>query len=130
VDAEYTINQPAVHHLLALRCLQVMNRSLQQDICCLGEPSLPHADIADLECRLKRHVSDELRYACEYWHAHLVHVKESINELWHELTTFCMEHIFHWIEVLSLLGLLRSAVVSLPRVIEWCNVRSIYTLNK
>ena len=42
-----------------------------------------------------------------------------------ELQTFAENHLLHWVEALSLLGELSSALRGLPGAITWCRVRFV-----
>jgi hypothetical protein len=128
-DDDYCVNVQHANDLLALRCFQAMNKHLREDICEIKDSSLLNTEVADLANRLKECLPDEVRYACEYWIDHLVLVETINDDLQREFKTFCERHILHWIEVLSLLGLLRSAVHGLPQVLEWCKVRTGSTIN-
>jgi hypothetical protein len=108
--------------LLATRCFRVMNEQLKRNICGIMDPGLLNSEVPNLDSLLKEKVSEELRYACTYWPVHLASVKTITNELVEEMDSFCRKHLLHWIEVLSLLKRLRSAVEGLPKVIEWCKV--------
>jgi hypothetical protein len=70
-DARYFIDGAAYQSLLALRCLQIMNADLRRNICDLRNPFLPNSDVPDLDQRLVRNASAQLRYACKYWPVHV-----------------------------------------------------------
>jgi hypothetical protein len=113
---------PADAHLyVAIACLKIMNTSLRQDICNIQDFTLSNSDVVDLQQCLHRCVSEELRYACSYWITHLVFAPPNLT-LVKELRNFCKRHIFHWIEVLSLLNKLNVAMMGLPRGSDWCRV--------
>jgi hypothetical protein len=118
--------QPAEQHAkLALRCLLVMNKDLRYDICDIRHPAMANADVADLETRLQDSVSDALQYACCFWPVHLTASCNSDDDpnIWDALAEFSRKHLFHWLEVLSLLQRLPMAEVQLLETIEWCEVR-------
>jgi hypothetical protein len=114
---------PSVAHaLMAFQCLRVMNESLHYNICELSDPDLPNVDVVDLETRLTEHVSNALRYACCFWLTHVVNCGSPDSQLRNELATFCSKHLFHWLEVLSLLQFWSSADSNALIAIEWCEV--------
>jgi ABC-type dipeptide/oligopeptide/nickel transport system ATPase subunit len=115
------------HLLLAIRCLRVMNRQLKQDICEIGNPSLLNSEVPDLGERRNRLISEELRYACVYWISHLASIRTSVdvNALEVELNNFCTRHLLQWIETLSVVQELRSAVEGLPVACAWLKVRYV-----
>jgi hypothetical protein len=126
-DEKLRVNIGDTHLLLATRCIKVMNRQLKQDICNIGDSSSLNSEIVDIDNIRSQHISEELRYACMYWMSHVASTQTNldINELELELSEFCVGHLLHWIEALSLAGELRSAVEGLPRVKEWCKVRIV-----
>jgi hypothetical protein len=117
-DDRFLVSRPEGHLRLATRCLEVMNAGLCRDICDIRDPSLPNREVADLEERLTRAVSSELRYACQYWHIHLQYAGVfSDSGLLAALDMFCTRHPLHWVEVLSLLNKLPSARVELESLL-------------
>jgi hypothetical protein len=117
------------HLLLAIRCLRVMNRQLKQNICEIGNPSLLNSEVPDLAERRNRFISEELRYACVYWMSHLTSASTQtyagVNEMERELSDFCTRYLLQWIEALSIVQELRSAVEGLPLACEWLKVRIV-----
>jgi hypothetical protein len=125
-DGDLCVSIGDTHFILAIHCMRVMNGQLKQDICEIGNPGLLNSEVADLADRRNRGISEELRYACMYWMSHLASAQTDldIKELELELTELCSRHLFHWIELLSLVGELRLAVEGLPKALKWCKVRT------
>jgi hypothetical protein len=118
--------KPAKHHTdLALRCLLLMTKDLRYDICNIRNPAMANANVPDLEMSLRDKVSDALQYACCFWPVHLMAsgVSDGDANLWDALDEFSRKHVFHWLEVLSLLQCLPMTEVQLLEAIEWCEVR-------
>jgi hypothetical protein len=115
--------KPAEHHSELLhRCLQLLNEHLKHDVCGIRSPGLANVEIHDLSGRLSKAVPEAVRYACKYWQVHFVasgSLSESVSAALLEL---CTDHLFHWLEVVSLLGELSSVGKHLPRSIAWCQV--------
>jgi hypothetical protein len=126
-DGDLRVSVGDTHLLLAIRCLRVMNSQLKQDICEIGDPSLLNSEVPDLAERRNRLISEELRYACVYWMSHLASIRTSmdVNELEVELNIFCTRHLLQWIETLSVVQELRSAVEGLPVAFAWLTVRYV-----
>jgi hypothetical protein len=109
------------HQLLA-RCLRLMNRWLRHDICSIRNPGRANAGIQDLPKRLAENLPEAVRYACLCWPVHLVSggpLAESVAVM---LLEFCVHHLLHWLEVLSLLDALSSAGRYFSRIAAWCQV--------
>jgi hypothetical protein len=115
---------PSEGHLqLAIRCLDIMNASLRQDICDIKNHSLLNSEIEDLEERLASTVSDELRYACKYWHIHLGFASVLSSVVTNGLEVFCTQHLLHWVELLSLMDALSVLSVGIPPLLSFLRVR-------
>jgi hypothetical protein len=114
---------PTVEHgLIALRCLEIMNKNLHYDICNIQDITITNKDVRDLDMMLHENVSDALRYAACFWCNHLAASGAPGMLLMNALVEFCQKHLFHWVEVLSLVDHVAPAEAALPRAIEWCEV--------
>jgi ABC-type dipeptide/oligopeptide/nickel transport system ATPase subunit len=123
-DGDLRVNVENTHLSLTTHCLRVMNRQLKRDICEIGDPSLLNSEVPDLVERRDQLISGELQYACVYWMAHLTSAcaTADIDELVRELNDFCTHHLLQWIEALSIMRELRSAVEGLPVACAWLKV--------
>jgi WD40 repeat protein len=122
-DTRFLVIPEEHHDALAVRYLSIMNEQLQYDICDIRDPSLFKSEVKDLAQRLERHVSGELRYASMHWMAHVALSGPGNDILFEVLSCFCADHLFHWIEIMSLLGRVLDADRGLRRVLAWCKVR-------
>jgi hypothetical protein len=124
------------HHLrLARGCLGLLNGHLRYNMANAVDPDVANSDIEDLRGRLIRAICQEgnhnkeslpeaLFYAARYWTTHVVSSEEKGLELMDALTRFCDDHLFHWLELLSLIeGLGYSVQSSLLEVVLWLEVR-------
>jgi hypothetical protein len=126
----------AMHTTVAERnvlehCLRQLNKRLRFDICDIKDPSLYNCDVLDLPTRLKEHVSAALRYSCRYWPSHLLeHIRAAgwQAQIPLGLDVFCMRHLLHWIEVLSLTGDMNAMHRVMPELISIMNVSFSYSL--
>jgi WD40 repeat protein len=121
------------HHLgLALSCLALLNRHLRYNMANLEDPDVPNSRVKDLDVRLSRSIYQDgdhvqpslpqaLFYAAQYWTTHIVSSPATrTEELLDALSRFCNQHLFHWLELLSLIqGLAYSAQSNLLAVISW-----------
>jgi hypothetical protein len=122
-DSRFFVESDVEHRTLAIRCLRLMNQCLRHNICELSDPDVPNLDVADLESRLSEHLCGALRYACCFWMIHLTKSGDPDSYLWDELSTFCSKHLFHWLEVLSLLQFWSAVDSPILEAINWCEVR-------
>jgi hypothetical protein len=118
------------HHQLLASCLRLLNRSLRHDICGIQKPSGANAEIQDLPERLAENLPEAVRYACLFRPAHLVAGGPLAESAAAALLEFCSHHLFHWLEVLSLLDALSSAGKYLSRIAAWCQVSISTTVER
>jgi hypothetical protein len=107
VDARFRIDASAFHARLTLRCLQILNSSLKNNICNITDPSLLNSEVDGLKEKLAEVAPDQLRYAARFWHVHLIEylaTMDDISLLKQNLDEFCSDHLLHWVELMSLLG--------------------------
>jgi hypothetical protein len=118
------VNPPVDHGVLASQCLSILNQTLHYDICDIQNPAMDNKKVPDLDRRLRESVPrwNAVRYACCFWTRHLVKCDKPSSDLLEILDAFCRKHIFHWLEVLSLIEYLLPLEEDLLQVIEWCKV--------
>jgi hypothetical protein len=127
-DTRYFISGAEHHSLLALQCLQIMNTDLRRNICDLRDPFQSNSDIPDLNQRLDRSASAQLRYACRYWHVHVQSAGCFHPGLIVVLDTFCTKHLLHWLELLSLIGEVSFVLRDLLWFLDYLEVCTIWSL--
>jgi WD40 repeat protein len=114
------------HYVLARHSIMLMNKMLRKDILKTGlNPLIENSAIQDLQHRLQRHVPRHLRYAVLFWMWHLMQ-SEVDDDLVTALDTFCQEHLFHWLECLSYLEEIETALSDLEMITDHADVRDIY----
>jgi hypothetical protein len=125
-DNAYTADVPAYHLRLAERCLDVL-RQLRQNICSIGTPGVPNSEVPDLDERLARFASMELRYACRFWHVHMQLAGKISAVLIRLLRDFCEEKLLCWVELLSLLDELPVILADMAPFLTYLEVRENLT---
>jgi hypothetical protein len=122
---------PSIYHLkLGTCCLTVMNKLLKKNICGLPTYSM-NEDIDDLVERRGKCIGSGLEYACKSWARHLVIGSKDGGDIGHvvkSLDIFFRRHFLSWLEVLSVIGELRSAIYSLADVKAWFAAVSAFKL--
>jgi hypothetical protein len=122
-SAEHFLVKPAEHHhQLLASCLRLLNRWLRYDICGIEKPSRANAEIQDLPESLAENLPEAVRYSCLFWPVHLVAGGPLADSAAAALLEFCVHHLLHWLEVLSLLDALSSAGKYMARIAAWCQV--------
>jgi len=110
---------PRTGHLkLALSCLKLMNGSLEQNFLSLPDYSL-NSEVEDLQTRIKDRISVALEYACRSWHSHLIETMGDVTSIVPALRSFLQESFLAWLEVLSVIGAARDAIIALEDLITW-----------
>ncbi|KAH7925764.1 WD40 repeat-like protein [Leucogyrophana mollusca] len=118
----YFVDAPVYHRLLARLCLEFMTGHLKRDMCSIGDPSTFNSEVKDLPERCDQHIDEATRYACRHWAYHLgqiPHEGGANDNLINVLLTFSRTSILYWVETLSLIGALDSAVTMLRDAIIW-----------
>ena len=116
---------PPDHHLqFLIGCLDLMDRSLEKNMCKLPD-GVANSDVSDLKERTERYIDPALRYACMLWHMHLVYadtIPTHAPAITPALHRFLEKKLLFWLEVLSVLGAVRNAVEALQVVTDWLEV--------
>jgi len=111
------------HKELLVGCLELMNWSLEPNICKLPD-SVINSEVDDLKERTKQYIHRALEYACGSWHKHLVDATPVHRlEITPTLHCFLEEKFIFWLEMLSVLGAAREAVNALEAATKWLDVR-------
>jgi hypothetical protein len=116
----------AHHYRIAEHCLRIMNDRLREDLCDIRDGSLFNDEVTDLEERLAKFVPPQLRYACRFWHVHLVLVGSFSNTVALHFEEFCKKHLLHWLELLSLLNEIPVVLTGMPPFLAYLRA-STYT---
>ncbi|KAL4899381.1 hypothetical protein BDW74DRAFT_163568 [Aspergillus multicolor] len=116
-DAEeskkFWIDGEATHQRLTNQCLALMEERLKQNICMLSDDCLQRSDI-DSDS-INGNLPPELRYACRYWTQHLMQCRDPANEI-KKAISFLEVHFLHWMEVMSILGLISEVIEAISRL--------------
>lgn len=107
-DHRFLVTAETQHTLITRACLESM-KELKRDICRIKNLSLLNNEVPDLHARIMKFIPPHLQYACRHWASHLANSMLS-DVLLDLVKDFCLNHLLHWVEVLSLLGELRSAL--------------------
>jgi len=117
-DRRFLISPSTGHLKLALNCLKLMNGSLEKNLLSLPNYAL-NSEVNDLQARIDNHLSLALQYACKSWHNHLIEGRGDITTIVAVLRSFLQEGFLAWLEVLSVIGAARDAVLALEKLMSW-----------
>jgi hypothetical protein len=117
-DTRFCISPHNLHLQLTMGCLGLMNERLEQNLLSLPDYAL-NSEVEDLQTRIDDHVSVGLQYACQHWHNHLIEMKGDVTNVISSLHLFLEEKFLAWLEVVSVLGVVRGAVIALEKLVSW-----------
>jgi WD40 repeat protein len=121
-DNHLVVVSPQHDHLVAERCLLIMNQHLTRNICRIEDFTVPNSKILDFTARILKFVPAALQYACVAWLVHITAGDSPSSSLRTALRDFSNTHLLHWVELMSLLGHLSAAAERLPAVCAWSRV--------
>ncbi|KAI1823237.1 vegetative incompatibility protein HET-E-1 [Xylaria intraflava] len=99
----FWVDEKEGHKQLAIRCIQIMSKTLLKNICEVNRPGKSQASI-DPEIISKK-LAPEVQYACQYWIFHIQQAGHRLRLLDDDLVhRFLQQHFLHWLEALSLIG--------------------------
>jgi hypothetical protein len=124
--ADFVVNPLSQDTLLARACLQTL-QGLKRNMCGIQNPTMLNSEVDDLPSRITTCIPAYAQYACCHWASHLTNAFMS-DDLLPLLKEFCFKYLLYWIEVCSLLGELRNALIALHDTQQFLRVCSISQL--
>ena len=113
---DYRVNLRDANVQLGIACLNTMIGQLRFNICALEDSRLANNEVKDLPSRIKDNISDALQYSSLYWSNHVSHAVDRVQERLTEV--FEGPCALFWIEVLSIMGMLRIGALNLQKVMS------------
>ncbi|KAL5042253.1 nucleoside phosphorylase domain-containing protein [Aspergillus fruticulosus] len=126
----FWVNKEEMNQILSDRCLSVMRKKLKKNICSLKSYGTERRDIDPNS--INYYLPPELRYSCRYWVYHLADCESPMSRL-ANIQAFLNEHFLHWVEVMSILGVVSEVLGSIStlqevlQVSDFCSSNIIYT---
>lgn len=103
----FRVEEATKHADITGYCLATMRRHLKNNICNLEGPGTHRAEIDPQSIR--RYIPPELQYSCRYWVLHLEQ-SNACSSVMEDVLLFLHGHFLHWVESMSLLGLVSDMV--------------------
>jgi NACHT domain len=103
----------------AVRCFELMATHLKRDVAGILDPSFLNREVDGFEQKVRDALSLEVQYACRYWASHLSRMELGERTVMKALESFSMQSILWWLEALSLIGGVSSAVSSIQEAHRW-----------
>jgi hypothetical protein len=119
----FWVEEHEAHQTLATQCIQIMSKSLRQDICSVGHPGTLVAEIEN--SAVQEYLTPEIQYACIYWIEHLEkgNVQLADNDQVHQ---FLQYHLLHWLEALGWMRKVSEGIHAIAALESMTDVRSTY----
>ncbi|KAI0302996.1 hypothetical protein BC826DRAFT_324029 [Russula brevipes] len=95
---------------LGSRCFSLMATMLRRDICRMGTPSATNKDVSESS---GQYITTGLRYACSHAFTHIAGDQGNLRML----ETFLTEKLLEWLEAMSLMKHLDTAVESMQQAL-------------
>ncbi|KAF7169363.1 hypothetical protein CNMCM5623_002126 [Aspergillus felis] len=105
-ESRFRVNEKETHGKIVSHSLRVMDNILKHNICDLPSYGIQQKDINSQD--VNRCLSAELQYSCSYWVYHLHQSQACIPGF--KVFSFLKRHFLHWLEALSLMGVISEAV--------------------
>ena len=102
----FAIDEEFAQYRLTVQCLLAC-QNLRKNICELSNDGTYRVEIPDIA--IEQYIPLELQYSCRYWISHLVQCKGR-GDIIDQAFRFLQQHFLHWVEAMSLLGLLSEVM--------------------
>ena len=111
-DQPWSINLERHNKELALRCIDLLDKELRENICDMTLPYLSR----------KKTLSEAICYACKFWIEHICLVSEVTDDILERMYGFLDKHLLHWMEALAILKSHDHTIRSIRDVLNWLRV--------
>lgn len=112
----FWIDSNKAHLNMARKCFSICQKYLRKNICEILTDATPREALD--RTTINRHMPPEAQYACRYWPHHLL---QCINQpdsrytsedahILDDLYSFLTTHFLHWVEAMSILGIISDVV--------------------
>lgn len=110
-NIKFQVDARIQHAYLSQGCLAAL-KYLRRNMPQVDSTTRLNSEIPDLPSRLNHCIPLHIQYACRHWASHLTEcdISDIMIDL---LSDFCTRGMLFWVEVCSLLGILRDALISL-----------------
>ncbi|TFK66196.1 WD40 repeat-like protein [Pluteus cervinus] len=113
------------HYMLFEKTIQVMHKQVRFNICNIESSYETNEEITGLQERISQNISEELKYSSRYWMYHMVNSGDWSLSHDHVVELLESENGWlYWVEVLSLLGIVRETMLDMTKAIQWIKEES------
>ncbi len=116
---EFYVDIHSHERRLALRCLDILNSKLSEDVDNLLKPT-EHISVLSKEAVLDV-IPLEVQYACRFWAVHVAFrsIDHGDEELAARLVTFSSTKLLRWVVAMSILEALSDAIIATGMMQDW-----------
>jgi hypothetical protein len=111
-DQPWSIDLERHNKELALRCIDLLDKELRENICDMTLPYLSQ----------KKTLPDAISYACKFWIEHMCLVSDVTDDILTRMYDFLDKHLLHWMEALAILKSHDRTIQLIPNVLNWLRV--------
>jgi hypothetical protein len=107
-NRQFWVDKRETHSMLLTRCLELLRQEgLRKDVCHLESPGTLRIEINSKT--IDKYLLPGVRYACRYW---ICHLEQSGRQICDQdaVHIFLQEHFLHWLEALSLIGVMSESI--------------------
>jgi hypothetical protein len=121
-DIRFQIDQQQVHHDLLDRCLNLMKRSLQKNVCQISGQGCFVDEVS--EAALSQYLPLGLRYACRHWISHVEQGRVCLSDNG-PVHNFLRQYCPYWLEVMGFIRKIPEATTMIIQMKSLIEVSSI-----
>jgi hypothetical protein len=103
----FWVDEKQINQKLTTYCLSVMCDQLKKNMCNLQSYGTERRNIDPHS--INHHLPPELQYSCRHWTHHLARSKDPMSQI-NNILTFLDNHFLHWVEVMSMLGIVSEVL--------------------
>jgi hypothetical protein len=111
-DKPWSINLERHNKELALRCINLLDKELRENICDMTLPYLSQ----------KHTLPEAISYACKFWIEHVCLISTVEDDILNKIYNFLDKHLLHWMEVMAILKCHDHTIRSIDNLMKWLRV--------
>jgi hypothetical protein len=111
-DQPWSIDLEHYNKELALRCINLLDKELRENIC---DMTLPYQSENNT-------LPEAISYACRFWIDHFCLVSDVTDDIANQIYAFLVKHLLHWMEALAILKSHDHTIRSIRNLMKWLQV--------
>ena len=111
-DQPWSVDLERHNKILALRCIDLLDKELRENIC---EMMLPYLNRENT-------LPEAICYACEFWIEHTCLGSDVTDDILDRMYDFLVKHLLHWMEAMAILNSHKRTIQLIDNVMKWLHV--------